>query len=1225
MTSESAHTDGVVVTFHSGLPGIGRTSTVVNTAVLLAGEGLRVLLVDADGGGVAEYLQAQSGEIGLADRWRPGLAPHALLETVTRVRLDPADRERVIDLLCLGPAPPDEGLADWLRAAAHATGYDYVLVDGPSGADHDRVAFMARLSDLFVACFPLRPSAIEDGADTARRIRAAAVRPIRFLPLAMRVDPWDGEALRAARDLARRRFAGLVDASLPEREIPYAVAFYYSETAVVVNEPPEREGGLRRAYEQLAETLTDGRFAPLREVTVLYTPSYRAWAEWIHSRIELSGVRVRLVRQDRFARPPSRHDHATLIVSPAGLTARTATRLSAALWSPRSGGRLSPGWGVWSVRVDDAAFPDGLADAPELDLRWLTEESATVKLRRLLRLTGPTPAALPDAGTPRFPRVPRHSNTLGRNPFFVGRRDLIEEMRDRLVLGPERRCLLVGEPGLGKSQIALEYGNRFGGTYDLVWWVSGDTTTAIRADLAALAVRLGLPTGGDAARAALRHLGSGEVARWLLVYDNVDDPALLDGLLPAATPGGHVIITSRKPDWPPPFRLHPITVPRFSAEESTTLIRKRVPGIGVDDAAKVAEAAAQLPMAVELAAAWLDQEVTYQRRERNLAEDQAARVAAARFLDDFDDMTTRLPTVDTDDELAHRVTVELALERLRQSIGPAGVWLAQACSFLSPGGIDLRFLRSPQMQREMERVDPRLGDPLMTDVVLYRLGRHGLARIDLGRSDPLRIHPLIQKLIQDGMSPEDRARRTTEILRAMAAYVMEGVAAEESDRSVHAELTGHVFPASAPASSDPAVRRWLIGQVRYHRRRNDENGRRVACEIGEAAWRHWRDSGDQYGLPELLVELSNAYRELGRHREAFDLAAQALRDHARNLGTRHPRTLITAMTYAVALRTLGDVDEAYSWDAAALQGFTELYGPDHQLTGMAMNNLAISYALRGHPREAIRLARGRVERRVRMFGEYDHDALWTKCNLACYLRDAGDYRGSRRLLMETASYLSFIEKEPSQIRGPLALRVESGLAITERMLGMTFDALHRDFDIIDDLRQLHGEDHIETLTCRHSLAADLYAEGRPEEAVEWAQATLADFRRLYGEHPLTSIGQLSLAVYLAGTGDLHRSRELGEAAHGWLLRHLGPRHPYTLAAAVNHAGTLVRLGQLEEALHLEREAYHRLGDMLGASHPYTEIAKDNLADTLNRLNADRASEAANIGSRRHIDVELPGI
>src|SRR5204863_7522953 len=104
----------------------------------------------------------------------------------------------------------------------------------------------------------------------------------------------------------------------------------------------------------------------------------------------------------------------------------------------------------------------------------------------------------------------------------------------------------------GKTQIAVEYAYRHALEYDLVWWIRAEEAAILSADYLALANRLQLPVKTSAEQLVfaniVRHWMEDTPQRWLLIYDNVEDPQEVIDLLPTRG-NGHILITSVSPEW----------------------------------------------------------------------------------------------------------------------------------------------------------------------------------------------------------------------------------------------------------------------------------------------------------------------------------------------------------------------------------------------------------------------------------------------------------------------------------------------------------------------------------------------------------------------------------------------------------------------------------------------------------------------------------------------------
>jgi tetratricopeptide (TPR) repeat protein len=818
----------------------------------------------------------------------------------------------------------------------------------------------------------------------------------------------------------------------------------------------------------------------------------------------------------------------------------------------------------------------------------------------------PEPAPGPREETIAGPAI---TNAPPRARHFTGRATTLTAIRSALSTG-EPPLALVGLGGVGKTQLTREYVHRWATGYDLVWWVPSEQPSQAIAALAALGDQLGLRSAADMRQTVRDVLAAleGSALRWLLIYDNADQPADLQALLPAA--GGHVIVTSRNAAWHTAGGMS-LQIDVFTRDESIGFLREWGLTASTEDCHALAEQLGDLPLALD--------QVCAMQTATGMPVAEYLRL----FAEHFDELLaagqragSRTTTVTT--------SVNVAASRLRAE-SVAAAQLLELLSFMAPVPVPLSLLHrgrdggvSPPLGRMLYRTD----DLVRTAA---QLGRFGLAQVSAD-GQQLQVHRLVQRVVRDGLDPDRAASRRLDVHRLLAA-ANPGRPDDSRTWTQHSEIGPHLDASDALHSTGPGVRGAVVDQIRYLERVGDFE---ESARLGREAVADWRADPENPLAIRATRHLANALRALGHYDESRQMIVETLQLLRRSpaYGEDHPDTLSTAAVAAFYLRLAGRYTEALGVDRRRHATLRRLYGDDDYRTATAASNLAINLRLTGDTAAALEQDTRLLRQIDGQRGPDDPIALASARNQAWDLLDLGRAREAVELQQA---------RMPRGSRHDEVSLASRALAVGLRKLGRHKEALVTATENYRACQERFGPDHHLTLAAIMTYANTLRVVGDAIGARSLATEALDRYRRLFGgQNPLTLAAATNLAVVLRALGQWREAYSIDEITHEETVRKLGETHPHALAAAVGLANDLAHHHIDKDAVELGRATLEGLRRTRGDDHPDTLACAVNLARDLGsapgdavqrlaaRLGADHPEvRAAMAGVRLECDIEPP--
>lgn len=357
------------------------------------------------------------------------------------------------------------------------------------------------------------------------------------------------------------------------------------------------------------------------------------------------------------------------------------------------------------------------------------------------------------------------------------------------------------------------------------------------------------------------------------------------------------------------------------------------------------------------------------------------------------------------------------------------------------------------------------------------------------------------------------------------------------------------------------------------------------------------------GQPELEADirftLAVTYRGLGVYErsEAQAAASHGLRTEL--YGPDHLETLLALDRLGRAQFHLGRSEEAIETLTAAVDGIVRELGPEAREALEARSALAAAYARGDDYQTAAAIQNEVLETRRSVYGELDYESIKEAINLANIRYNLGETEAAKQLFASVIDGLEEIGREDDHA-GILAL---SGLSRVHSDLGEYDVAEDYARRALDSATRLYGEEHPEAVAIRSTLANAIRFDGRYEEALPILRTVYAQFRAQLGDdNPITMAAAHDVAGTLSRMGEYEEAERIHRENLDNRRRAMGEK---SLAVASSLGGlgiVYTNTDRWDLAIDTYTEALAILKDEVGDGHPQYATNLSNLATAYQRAN-----------------------
>jgi tetratricopeptide (TPR) repeat protein len=632
-----------------------------------------------------------------------------------------------------------------------------------------------------------------------------------------------------------------------------------------------------------------------------------------------------------------------------------------------------------------------------------------------------------------------HNLPFDQNLLFTGREALLEQLSQ--LLKENYSVALTGLAGIGKTQIALEYGHRcyVGKVYQAVFWVNAADEALLKIGYATLAEKLDLPERDEQELDKIVQAVKNWLewhTNWLLIMDNADNLQLARSFFPKSH-NGHILLTTRTQMVGNVARK--IDIGRMEPSEGQLFLLLRSDVLKAKTkldtfAADIRNASSQVvelldghPLALDQAGAYINDGASF-TEYINLYNERRSELLSKRGLLDEEDKGKYSEYPDT-----VVVTFELCFDKARER-HPLSIDILRFCAFLHPDAIPDELFQHDETFK--------------SDATSFIDGRRALLRYSLIRRNTeeqtCSMHRLVQAVLIDAIPPDLQKQWRERVVRALDAS----------------------FPVNAE----------------FHNWRQCE--RLLAHVLSCSTWTE--DELNPTLAVARLFHLAGHYlAERGQYLEAEPLMGLALSIHVQNLGIEHRRTASALSDLANLYSMQGDYSLAEPMYQRAIAIHEKQLGAEHPDTVKCLHNLATLYAKQGKYEQAKPLLEQVLSIQRKYLGAEHPYTAKSVYMLASLYHDQREYGQAEVLYRQALSLWQLLANRLGSIHPETALPLHA-LALLMQDQGKHEQA--EDFyqrALYVQERKLGGE-HPHTQATKRDYANFLRSLGRDAEAVALA-------------------------------------------------------------------------------------------------------------------------------------------